>query len=103
MKSKNAEGFNFGVNRNQTTFFNSFDTNRSFTKFQCLNCKVWKPGHKFVPVGQFDRETNRVAVFRFCPSCWQSYNRVSDRMKKDFISRIKKKVRKASEVIIDEA
>ena len=102
MKSKNAEAGNFGVNRNKTEFFNSFDSSRNSPKYQCLNCEAWLAARKFVPLGQYDQTRNRIAVFRFCQCCWRSYNRVSGDLRQEFISRILNKVRRASEVIIDD-
>lgn len=104
MKSKNAEGGNFGAYRNtkknRSTFFNSFDDSRTPARYQCLNCEAWKPAHKLIPLWQFDQANNRLAVFRSCRACWRSYNRVSSELKQDFTARMLDKIRKASEVTI---
>jgi len=104
MKKNDAEAVaGFGITRKTKTFFNSFKSSRSSSKYQCLNCEAWKQGRKLIAIAQYDHAAARLTLFRSCRPCWQSYSRVSDDLKQAFISRIREKIRKASEVIIDES
>lgn len=95
---KKAEVSGFCKHRNIKSFFDSFDSNLSKKNYQCFNCEDWKPGHKLVPVYQFDEMTKEVFGMRFCRACWQSYQDVSPELKKEFIDRIRNKVKKVSGV-----
>lgn len=100
MKNEKAEAGNFGIHRNFDKFCRAFNPNPNNQKFQCLNCEIWKRSDKFIAVGQFDQMTNEIFGFRFCRPCWQSYQKVSPELKKDFIENIRRKIKKASEVKI---
>lgn len=104
MKKNDAEAVaGFGITRRTETFFNSFKSSRTSSKYQCLNCEAWKQGRKLIAIAQYDHAVARLAVFRFCRPCWRSYERSTGDLKQAFISRIREKIRKASEVIIDES
>lgn len=99
MKSNAEAVTGFGIHRNKGKFFSTFNSSRSSSKYQCFNCEAWKRGHKLKAVGQYHAGKS-IVIFRFCRPCWQAYERSQDDQKQSFISRIREKVRKASEVII---
>lgn len=98
---KKTEVCSFGIHQDKNSFFDSFDSKRSYQKYQCLNCDIWTRGDKFIPVGQFDMTEKQMFVFRFCRPCWQSYQGVSPELRQDFINNVRRKITNASEVKID--
>jgi len=100
-ENNNVEVENFCTNRDLRSFFDSFNSSSSSKNYQCFNCKVWKLGRKLIAIGQFDELTREVFGFRFCRACWQSYQNVGQEMKKEFIDRIRNKIKKISGVKTD--
>ncbi len=98
---KKTKAVNFSFHKDKNLFFDSFDSKRSYQKYQCLNCEIWMRGDKFIPIGQFDLSNIQIFVFRFCVACWQSYKDVSPELRQDFINNVRRKIKTASEVKID--
>jgi hypothetical protein len=100
MKNKKAEAVNFGTHKNINQFLTTFNSTRSYPKFQCFNCEVWKSAPLLNPIGQFDQSAGKLFVFRFCADCWRSYQKVSPELKQDFIRNIRLKLQTVAEVKI---